>query len=138
MHIDGEHSGARGERAISRLANQLLAQGRGASSSTTSSRGCTRRSPRAVLRYVREHPDDLTLFLCGFNKAYLARTHFAHELPAPSAPSSCRTPWPHVASQATVGKTTYPAEMNTFGVRPASSRTRRCAARDWEPDTLRY
>ena len=90
----------------------------------------------AVLRYVSQFPDDFTLFLCGYNKAYLARTHFAHRYLA-----FCAEQLPEALTarglETTVAKTTYPSEMNTFGVGPVfQDLTRR--GPDWEPDTLRY
>lgn len=134
MHIDGEHS-ARAVSSDMALANQLLAPD-GVLVVDDFFSWLYPQVTEAVLRYVRQFPDDFTLFLCGYNKAYLARTHFAHRYLA-----FCAEELPEALAargiQATVAKTTYPSEMNTFGVGPVfQDLTRR--GPDWEQDTLRY
>jgi SAM-dependent methyltransferase len=134
MHIDGEHS-ARAVSSDLALANQLLAPD-GVLVVDDFFSWLYPQVTEAVLRYVRQFPDDFTLFLCGYNKAYLARTHFAHRYLA-----FCAEQLPEALTarglETTVAKTTYPSEMNTFGVGPVfQDLTRR--GPDWEPDTLRY
>jgi SAM-dependent methyltransferase len=134
MHIDGQHS-ARAVSSDMALANQLLAPD-GVLVIDDFFSWLYPQVTEAVLRYVRQFPDDFTLFLCGYNKAYLCRTHFAHRYL-----EFCAQELPEALSargvESTLAKTTYPAEMNTFGIGPVfQDLTRR--GPDWEPDMLRY
>jgi predicted O-methyltransferase YrrM len=89
----------------------------------------------AVLRYVRENPDHFSLFLCGYNKAYLARPHAVHLLH-----EHCKDALPAALEargiDCTVSKTTCPAELNTFGMGPRQDGTR-LRGPDWEPHAIR-
>lgn len=134
IHIDGEHTGGAVSSDLA-TANRLLAK-EGVVVVDDFFSWLYPQVTESVLRYVREHPDDLALFLCGFNKAYLARPHFVHEylrfcaeeLPAALAARG---------QQATVGKTTFPAEMNTFGVGPRFQ-GKALRGPDWDDQTIRY
>lgn len=69
----------------------------------------------AVLGYVREHPEQFSLFLCGFNMAYLARPQTAQGLRG-----HCAGPLAQELEargvRATIAKTSYPAGMDCFAV----------------------
>ncbi len=69
----------------------------------------------AVFRYIREHPDSFSMFLCGCSKAYLARPFYVHnylEFCAKSLADELEAR----ELVMTLSKTTVPAEMNTFGM----------------------
>ena len=90
----------------------------------------------AVFRYVRDHPDQYTMILCGYFKAFLARPHFAHRYLEFFAK--------HLIDQleereiaATLFKTTWPAEMNCFGIRERTD-GRRYRGPDWDFDSIIY
>lgn len=134
IHIDGEHSGGAVTSDLG-IANQLLAHD-GVLVVDDFFSWLYPQVTESVLRHVRQHPDDFALFLCGFNKAYLARPHFVHhylrfcaeELPEAMAARGQLT---------TVGKTTYPAEMNTFGIGPRFQ-GKPLRGPDWDDGTIRY
>lgn len=134
IHIDGEHSAGAVSNDM-RIANQLLASD-GVLVIDDFFSWLYPQVTEAVLRYVRQNPDDFALFLCGFNKAYLARPHFVHnylqfcaaELPEALAARGQET---------TVGKTTYPAEMNVFGVGPRFQ-GKALRGPDWEDNLVRF
>ncbi len=134
IHIDGEHTGGAVSSDLA-TANQLLAKN-GVVVVDDFFSWLYPQVTESVLRHVREHPDDLALFLCGFNKAYLARPHFVHEYLR-----FCAEELPNALAargqQATVGKTTFPAEMNTFGVGPRFQ-DKALRGPDWDDSTIRY
>ncbi len=134
IHIDGEHS-ARAVTNDLAIANSLLSP-EGIVVVDDFFSWMYPQVTEAVFRYVRNCPDDLALFLCGFNKAYLARPHFVHRYLAYCAE--------HLSNdlaarriECTVSKTTYPAEMNTFGVGPRFQGLALCGP-DWDRDSIRY
>lgn len=132
IHIDGEHTG-RAMRNDLELANKLLSD-KGILVIDDFFSWLYPQITEAVMRYVREFPEQFALYLVGFNKAYLARPHFVHhyldychhQLPAALALRG---------QVAMVSKTTYAAEMNTFGVGP---RFQDVALRgpDWDQQTI--
>jgi SAM-dependent methyltransferase len=134
IHIDGEHS-AGAVTSDMRIANQLLAK-EGVLVIDDFFSWLYPQVTEAVLRYVRQNPDDFALFLCGFNKAYLARPHFAHRYLA-----FCAEELPGAlearGQDTTVGKTTFPAEMNVFGVGPRFQ-GKALRGPDWEDTVIRY
>jgi len=134
IHIDGEHTGGAVTSDLG-TANQLLAKD-GVVVVDDFFSWLYPQVTESVLRYVRERPDDFALFLCGFNKAYLARPHFVHE-----CLRMCAEELPDALAvrglQATVGKTTFPAEMNTFGVGPRFQ-DKALRGPDWDDQTIRY
>jgi SAM-dependent methyltransferase len=134
IHVDGEHT-ARAVSSDLALANMLLA----ADGIVVVDDFFNWRYPQvteAVLRHLRTYPDDFALFLCGYNKAYLARPHNVHRYLAYCAERLVRD----LAArgiESTVSKTTLPAEMNTFGVGPREQ-GRAVVGPDWAPDSIRY
>jgi hypothetical protein len=133
IHIDGEHTA----RAVTNdlgLANQLLAP-EGIVVVDDFFSWLYPQITEAVLRYVRQFPDDFALFLCGYNKAYLARPHFVHRYL-----EACATRLPAQLEArgvvATISKTTYPAELNTFGIGPRFQ-DMPLRGPDWDPNTIR-
>lgn len=134
MHIDGEHS-ARAVTSDMRAANTLLAPD-GVLVIDDFFSWQYPQVTEAVLRYVRTQPEDFALFLCGYNKAYLARPHAVHRYLEYVA-NDLGDALAARGVDATLAKTTYPAEMNTFGVGP---RRDGLALRgpDWEERTIRY
>jgi predicted O-methyltransferase YrrM len=133
IHIDGEHTaGAVTSDLI--VANALLAA-RGVVCIDDFFNWLYPQVTEAVLRYVRDNPDHFSLFLCGYNKAYLARPHYVHALQA-----FCKNELVGELEargvEATVAKTTYPAEMNTFGMGPRFQDAR-LRGPDWDPKTIR-
>lgn len=72
---------------------------------------------QAVFRHLREQPDQFALLLAGFNKAYLVRPHRLHSWLA-----FCRADLPAALEErgvsATLAKTTYPGELDAFGIGP--------------------
>jgi len=134
IHIDVEHS-AGAVTSDMRIANHLLAKD-GVLVVDDFFSWLYPQVTEAVLRYVRLFPDDFALFLCGFNKAYLARPHFVHQylrFCAEELPGAMEAR----GQDTTVGKTTFPAEMNTFGI---GQRFQDKALRgpDWDDRTIRY
>ncbi|QDU84468.1 hypothetical protein Pla163_15780 [Planctomycetes bacterium Pla163] len=133
IHIDGEHT-ARAVTNDLALANQLLAP-QGVVVVDDFFSWLYPQITEAVLRYVRQFPDDFALFLCGYNKAYLARPHYVHRYL-----EACATRLPAQLEArgvvSTIAKTTYPAELNTFGIGP---RFQEMPLRgpDWDPKTIR-
>ena len=134
MHIDGEHS-ARAVSSDMAFANQVLSPD-GVLVIDDFFSWLYPQVTEAVLRYVRSFPDDFALFLCGYNKAYLARPHAVHrylEFCAQTLPEALV----ERGQPSTVSKTTFPAEMNTFGVGPLfEGRTLR--GPDWDQSIIRY
>ncbi len=133
IHIDGEHTGDAVTNDMA-VANSLLSAD-GVVVVDDFFSWMYPQITEAVFRYVRANPDHFALFLCGFNKAYLARPHRSHEWLA-----FCRDGL-SVALEArdvetTLSKTTYPGEMNVFGIGPRGhGRAQR--GPDWDPDTIR-
>lgn len=87
-----------------------------------------------VFTYIRDHPEQFALFLCGYNKAYLARPHHVRELL-----SFCKDGLNEELEargvEATLGKTTHPAEMNTFGM-GARWEGKALRGPDWDQDDI--
>ncbi len=134
IHIDGEHSAGAMTNDM-RIANQLLASD-GVLVIDDFFSWLYPQVTEAVLRYVRQNPDDFSLFLCGFNKAYLARPHYVHNylrFCAEELPEGLQAR----GQETTVGKTTYPAEMNVFGVGPRFQ-GKALRGPDWEDTLIRY
>ncbi len=134
IHIDGEHSAGAVTNDM-RIANQLLAND-GVLVVDDFFSWLYPQVTEAVLRYVRQNPDDFALFLCGFNKAYLARPHSVHNylrFCAEELPEALQAR----GQETTVGKTTYPAEMNVFGVGPRFQ-GKALRGPDWEDKLVRY
>jgi len=134
MHIDGQHT-ARAISSDMALANMLLASD-GVLVIDDFFSWLYPQITEAVFRYLRTFPDDFSLFLCGYEKAYLARPHAVHrylEFCAQQLPEDLEAR----GKTTTVGKTTLPAEMNTFGVGPRFQ-NKALRGPDWEPNTIRY
>ena len=133
IHIDGEHT-ARAVMNDLEVANGLLADD-GIVCVDDYFNWLYPQVTEAVNRYVRERPDDFALVLCGYNKAYLARPHHAHEWLA-----FCKDRLMgelearHV--HATLAKSTLPSEMNTFGIGPRFN-DQPLRGPDWDQDTIR-
>jgi len=134
IHIDGEHTGGAVSSDLAIAAN-LLADG-GVVVIDDFFSWLYPQITEAVLRYLRSYPDDFSMFLCGYNKAYLARPHFVHEYMELCAGSLCDE-LEQRGIEPTLSRTTYPAEMNTFGIgnRFQGARLR---GPDWEPGVIRY
>jgi len=134
FHIDGEHSA----RAVSNdlsLANALVSP-QGIVVVDDFFSWVYPQVTEAVFRYVRDNPDDFALFLSGYNKAYLARPHFVHEYLRYCA-EGLHADMTARGVECTIAKTTYPAEMNTFGIGPKfQGHTLR--GPDWDDRTIRY
>ncbi len=134
IHIDGEHTAGAVTNDL-RVANQLSSN-EGVVVVDDFFSWLYPQVTEAVLRHVRQHPDDFALFLCGFNKAYLARPHYVHNylrFCAEELPEAL-----HARGQeTTVGKTTYPAEMNVFGVGPRFQ-GKALRGPDWDDRVIRY
>jgi len=134
IHIDGEHTGGAVSSDLS-TANLLLAN-HGVVVVDDFFSWLYPQVTESVLRYLRQHPDDFALFLCGYNKAYLARPHFVHEylrFCAEELPAAMTAR----GQEVTVGKTTFPAEMNTFGIGPRFQ-NKELRGPDWDDRTIRY
>lgn len=71
----------------------------------------------SLFRYVREHPDQFSLILVGYNKAYLARPYFAREYL-----QYCRDAliprMERIGLNPQLTKTSYAAEFSAFGIGP--------------------
>ena len=112
-HIDGEHTGHAVYEELT-LLNPLLAD-QGVLVVDDFMSACYPQITRAVFAYLEAHPFELTMFLCGFNKAYLCRprdarkylaylhAHLGDEMAARDLPVC-------------LYKTTEPTDMNCFGV----------------------
>ncbi len=133
IHIDGEHS-ARAVYSDLSLAQTLLAED-GVVCLDDFLSWLYPQVTEAVFRYLRDNPDHFSLFLCGHNKGYLARTHFVHELL-----DFCDR---HLLDEVEarghrpmLAKTTYPAELNCFSLGPRIANARRRGP-DWEQGRIR-
>ena len=115
IHIDGEHS-ARAVINDLTIANSLLADG-GIVCVDDYFNWLYPQVTEAVNRHVRENPDQFALFLCGYNKAYLARPHHVHRW-LEYCQGELAQDLESRGVEATLAKTTLPAEMNTFGMGP--------------------
>lgn len=133
IHIDGEHS-ARAVMNDLEVANGLLADD-GVVCVDDYFNFLYPQVTEAVNRYVRENPDDFALFLCGYNKAYLARPHRVHRYLEFCKTELC-TEFEARGVEATLAKTTLPAEMNTFGMGPRFN-DQPMRGPDWDQDTVR-
>lgn len=132
LHIDGEHSGKAVRHDLG-LATALLAEeGVVVVDDFFSSK--YPQVTEAVFRFVFEHADELSPFLCGFNKTYLCRP--AHvgaylrfiqdQLPQDMMARGCR--------DFTLYKTTAPDDMNCFGIGPYQGYMFR--GPDWDERTI--
>lgn len=133
IHIDGEHSA--GAVTNDLLIAQTLCAPNGIVCLDDFFNWMYPQVTEAVLRYVRENPDHFALFLCGYNKAYLARPHYVHTLL-----DFCKVRLADELEargvEATVAKTTWPAEMNTFGIGPRFE-GKALRGPDWDQRTIR-
>jgi len=134
IHIDGEHS-ARAVSSDLSLAQTLLAAN-GIVCIDDFLSWLYPQVTEAVFRYLRENPDHFTLFLCGHNKGYLARTHFVHEYLA-FCDHRLQDEVEAHGFELMLAKTTQPAELNCFSLGPRLAGARRRGP-DWDQDTLRY
>ncbi|MEM7411095.1 MAG: class I SAM-dependent methyltransferase [Myxococcota bacterium] len=134
VHIDGEHT-ARAVMSDLAVAHSLLGDW-GIVSVDDFFSWLYPQITEAVLRYVRENPDRFQLFLCGHNKAYLARPQFIREL-LPFCANQLAGELEQRGVQAMLTKTTWPAEMNCFGV-VARDGDRTHRGPDWELDAIRF
>lgn len=75
------------------------------------------------------------MFLCGYNKAYLARPHFVHKYLELCGEELGRQ-LEERGLEVSLARTTYPAEMNTFGIGDRQGAPLR--GPDWEPGVIRY
>lgn len=129
IHIDGEHT-ARTLTSDLELAHRLLSD-KGVVAIDDFFSFMYPQLTEAVFRFLRERPYDFTLFLGGYNKAYLARPFFAtryrqychrdlmDELEARGV-------------QATLHKTTIPSEMDCYGLTPRRPDGVRFRGPDWD------
>lgn len=134
IHIDGEHT-ASAVTADLRVADTLLAN-EGVVVVDDFFSWMYPQITEAVFRYIRSRPDDLALFLCGFNKAYLARPLHVHrylQYCAERLPTAMATR----NIGATVAKTTMPTESVTFGIGPKQGESE-LRGPDWDPLTIRW
>jgi hypothetical protein len=133
IHIDGEHTGGAvlGDLAV---ANLLLSE-RGVVCVDDFMSWMYPQITEAVFRYQRDHPEQLALFLCGFNKAYLARTHFVHDY-LELCHEKLVTELETRGFPSTLAKTTWPAEMNCFGIGGRYEGFRHRGP-DWAPGSIR-
>lgn len=115
IHIDGEHTFGAVMRDLA-IADRLLAK-EGIVCIDDFFNGRYPQVSEAVLRYVREHTEQFSLFLCGFNKAYLARPHYVHELQGYCADSLVHD-LESRGVEATIAKTSHPTELSCFRLGP--------------------
>jgi hypothetical protein len=134
VHIDGEHTAGAIHNDLT-LADGLLA-GDGIVAVDDFMSVRYPQITEAVLRYVREHPEQFTLFLCGFNKAYLVRPHAARRYLEFTA-QRLSEELEQRSIEATLYKTTWPAEMNCFGVGQRQEHGR-LRGPDWDQDEILY
>ena len=115
VHIDGEHSAAAvqedlatahayGSREVMVSVDDILSW-------------TYPQLTESLFRYVRDNPDHFSLFLIGHNKAYLARPSYVHEYL-----KYCREELiprlERIGVDAQLTKSSYPAELNAFGIGP--------------------
>ncbi|QDU69572.1 class I SAM-dependent methyltransferase [Engelhardtia mirabilis] len=115
LHIDGEHSAAAVQEDLA------MAHAYGSRECLVSVDDILSwtypQLTESLFRYLREHPDHFSLVLIGFNKAYLARPAYAHEYL-----KYCREDLigrlERIGIDAQLSKSSYPAELNAFGIGP--------------------
>jgi len=71
----------------------------------------------SLFRYLRDHPDHFSMFLIGFNKAYLARPSWVHEYLRYTR-EDLMPRLDRIGAEACLWKSSYPAELNAFGIGP--------------------
>jgi hypothetical protein len=133
-HIDGEHTAGAAYSDLT-LANSLLRQD-GLVCVDDFMNIWYPQITEVVFRYLREHPEQFTMFLCGYNKAFLARPHFVHRYLEFTA-EKLIDELDERSVAATLYKTTWPAEMNCFGIGDRRDDTRHRGP-DWDPSNIRY
>jgi predicted O-methyltransferase YrrM len=133
VHIDGEHSAAAVLEDL-KIATTLLSE-RGVIVVDDFLSPLYPQVSRAVFHHLESCPLQLTLFLCGFNKAYICRTRCASEYLS-FCKESLFEEMKARGSKLTVYKTTDPADMNCFGV---SARIEDFDLRgpDWDQHSIR-
>lgn len=133
MHIDGEHTAGAVYHDLS-LAHALLSQ-EGVVCIDDFISWMYPQIAQAVFGYLKDNPDHFTMFLCGFNKAYLARPLFVH-----TYLEYCQEQFvvdlEDRGLSATLSKTTMPADMNCFGVGMRTD-DRRFRGPDWAQGSIR-
>jgi len=134
IHIDGEHT-ARAVMSDLALAHALLGED-GIVCVEDFFNWWYPQITEAVLRYCCDNSEHFQLFLCGYDKAYLARPRVKHDLLEHCADRVVEDMEERgVASMVT--KTSWPAELNCFGIGGRhENRTHR--GPDWDEDTIRF
>lgn len=134
IHIDGEHSGVDVYRNLE-LADSLL-----------SNQGViclddffSWRYPQvteAAFDFLNSHPHRFSMFLVGFNKAFLARPMWVHDYH-----EYCVTAMGEdLVSRGfatSIAKTTWPADSKVIGIGPLQSEGGALIGPDWCPQTVR-
>ncbi len=132
IHIDGEHSGPAVTNDLE-IAETLLAP-RGIISVDDFFTPAYPQVTAAVFAFLATRRQRLQLFLCGYTKGYICRREDASEMLA-FLRDKAKDEYDRRNFAVTIWKTSYPADLNCFGVTP---RRRNMAYRgpDWEPDTI--
>jgi len=114
VHIDGEHSGQAVTHDLA-LADQWLTDA-GVISCDDFMNPAYPQITAAIFHYLDQHKYELSMFLCGYNKCYLARPRATHSYLALIAHDLHRELTARGIVSLSVYKTTYPSDMNCFGV----------------------
>jgi predicted O-methyltransferase YrrM len=114
IHIDGEHSEAGLDNDL-KIANALLADW-GVISVDDFMSPPYPHLTRATFKYLESHCSEVSLFLCGFNKAYLCRPTVKHSYLYYIKEALFSDMIARGLGSITVWKTNTPSELNCFGV----------------------
>lgn len=135
IHIDGEHSGIAVAHDLA-LASSVLGE-RGVIVVDDFFTPSYPQISFAVLDHLRAHPKSLTMFLCGFNKAYLCHPSDARWLLAHVANNMVTDLEVRGVSSITLFKTADPLDLNCFGVGPQGE-NEAFRGPDWDNHLLLY
>ncbi|MDF1824738.1 MAG: class I SAM-dependent methyltransferase [Verrucomicrobiales bacterium] len=134
IHIDGDHT-AKGVLSDLELADNLLAD-HGIICMDDFFSPMYPQITFATCDYIREHADRLTIFLTGWNKAYLCRPRFANERMLHYVKDQLADDLIHRdVRKFTLYKTDYPEPYNCFGIGIIFP-GRRIKGLDSNPDTV--
>jgi predicted O-methyltransferase YrrM len=114
LHVDGEHSES-GVTNDLELA-MLLLSGEGVVAVDDFMHPAYPQITRAIFRYLDAHEPEISLFLCGFNQAYLCRPSSKPRYLAYIRDSGFSDMAARGCASVTFFKTNRPGEINCFGV----------------------
>lgn len=114
IHIDGDHTGQSVTHDLM-LADQWLSE-KGIICCDDFMNPVYPQLTAAIFHYLNNHPYELTMFLCGYNKCYLTRPKSSHLYLEMILNQLYKELSIRGVQNFSVYKTTLPSDMNCFGV----------------------